>query len=333
MEKTKHMTDEEWCAIARDLYDESDGLQFPSGRSPEGTKAEIMETARKIDLYFQLEKFDAERVFHRLKRSKYKFPGKRVMWWKNRLFLKIAAVAVLVLTVASAGFFAGNSQREVNQQSGVVVDQYGNSRIQLPDGSVVTLNHDTKINYPEKFSNDIREVQIEGEAFFEVQSEADHPFVIRAGEAIIKVLGTSFNVNAYPESEKVEVVVETGKVQVTKTKTAPENAGEMILDPGDRGVLIGLSGEMLKSRNDNPNFLSWKTRNFIFTKTSLKKVIEQLNKVYRVQVKVSDPQLERLLLTAHFEGRSLDFILKVISLTHGLKIEQVDDYYILEKSS
>lgn len=333
MEKNKHITDEEWGAIAKNLYDKGDGSKLPAGLRQEEPDAEITETARKIDLYFRLRKFDAESAFDQLKHQAYRQQKKREMLWQNRSFLKIAAVVALVLIVASSGFLVGSRHGENNQPAGVVVDQYGNSRIQLSDGSVVTLNHDTKINYPDKFGSDIREVQIEGEAFFEVQPDPARPFVIHAGKATIKVLGTSFNVNAYPENEEIEVVVETGQVQVTKMETITAVDSEMILDPGDRGVLTGFGGELRKSRNDNPNFLSWKTRDFIFTKTSLKEVIEQLNKVYRVQVKASDPQLEKLLLTARFEGRSLDFILKVISLTHDLKVEQVGEYYVFQKSS
>jgi ferric-dicitrate binding protein FerR (iron transport regulator) len=333
MEKNKHITEEEWGAIAKNLYDEGNGTELPADWSREQPEAEITETAGKIDLYFRLKQFDAESAFYQLKHHTSLQQEKRLTIWKNRSFMKIAAVVTFALIVASAGFFAGSRHGENNRQAGVLVDQYGNSKILLSDGSVVTLNHDTKINYPDKFRNDTREVDIEGEAFFEVQPDPARPFVIHAGKATIEVLGTSFNVNAYPENEEVEVVVESGKVQITRMKPTTTGGSEVVLDPGDRGVLTNLSGELRKSRNENPNFLSWKTRAFIFTKTSLKEVIQQLNKVYRTEVKASDPQVEKLLLTARFEGRSLDFILKVISLTHDLKIERIDEHYVLQKSS
>lgn len=333
MEKNKHITDEEWNAIAKGLYLGEDGAELPSDWKKTREGIEIAETARKIDLYFNLKKFDAESAFHKVKHQIRSRERKFFMHRQNYPLLKVAAAVLVVLIVASAGFFAGSRHKADKQQAGVVVDQYGNSRIQLSDGSVVTLNHDTKVNYPDKFGDNTREVRIEGEAFFEVRPDPLRPFVIHAGKAAIKVLGTSFNVNAYPENENVEVVVETGKVQVTKIASAVSVADQLILDPGDRGVLAGTSGELKKSRNENPNFLSWKTRDFVFNKTSLKEVILQLNKVYQVKVKAEDPQIERLRLTARFEGRSLDFILKVISMTHGLKIIQTEEYYILQKSS
>jgi ferric-dicitrate binding protein FerR (iron transport regulator) len=350
MDKNKHITDEEWSAIARNFY-EGDSVQLPADQESEESRAEIEKTARKIDLYFRLKKFDAATAFRDLrKRALVTDASNRkqvagapdiqgpqdkksgtIMFLKKKSILKIAAVAVFALIVAGAGFLVGSRQNEVQQPAGVIVDQYGNSRIKLADGSIVTLNHDSKINYPDKFRDDIREVSIEGEGFFEVWPDPSRPFVIHAGKATIKVLGTSFNVNAYPQNENVEVVVEEGKVRVTKSSDTAGVSGEMILDPGDRGVLSGFNGEMKKTRNNNPNFLSWKTREFMFDKTSLKEVMIQLNKVYQTEVKATDPQLERLLLSARFEDRSLDFILKVISMTHDLKVEQRDNQYILKR--
>ena len=84
----------------------------------------------------------------------------------------------------------------------------------LPDGSVVALNSNSKLVFPKQFNGDTREVTIEGEAFFDVKPNPEKPFIINAGKAQIKVVGTSFNVSAYPETETLEVVVKTGKVQV-----------------------------------------------------------------------------------------------------------------------
>jgi len=333
MEKNKQITDDEWGLIAKDLYEKADGSDLPAGGKQTTPKDEIEETAVKIDLYFRLKKFDTKSAFQNVKDQVLLRQRKSSGMWRNPAFLKIAAVVIVALMIAAAGFFAGSRQVKDNRQAGVEVDQYGNSKIELPDGSVATLNHDTKINYPDKFSGNTREVQIEGEAFFEVRPDPVHPFIIRAGKATIKVLGTSFNVNAYPGNEDVEVVVETGKVQLTRMSNGTTPASEIILDPGDRGILAGHEEELKKGRNDNPNFLSWKTRDFVFNKTSLKEVIEQLNKVYQVRVKAGDPQVERLRISARFEGRSLDFILKVISMTHDLKVIQTEENYILQRSS
>ena len=332
-EKNRHITDEEWMAIAGNLYDGENNSGTDS-RSPGGMETEkIMGIAGKIDLYVKLKQFDSQNAFQKVKRQIKKPQGKPFLFSRKWSFAKIAATVFFAVMLASAGFYAGSRHWVNEKPAGAVVDKNGISRIKLADGSVVTLNHDTEINYPEKFSSDVREVDIKGEAFFEVQPDPSRPFIIHAGDATIKVLGTSFNVNAYPDNEQVEVVVETGKVQVSKSKAVMKGQDKVILDPGDKGLFLNAGGKLLKSRNDNPNFLSWKTRNFIFNKVALNEVIRQLNHVYRVQIRTEDPELDHLLLTARFEDRSLDFILQVIALTHHLNIKKGDEYYVLQKSS
>ena len=326
-EKKQHIEDGHWERIARFLYDDSHET------IPDDIPGEIAETAREVDLYYKLKQFDAAKALTKVRKKIYNHKSRLIIFYGERSFLKIAAVVVFALLVASAGFLVGSRYWGNEQSGGVVVDQYGISKITLADGSLVTLNRDTRIDYPDKFREDVRDVRIEGEAFFEVKSEPSRPFIIHAGGTTIKVLGTSFNVSAYPDREKVEVVVRTGKVQVTKSGTAVKGGNAVILDPGDKGVFINQSRELLKAKNDNPNFLSWKTRDFTFNKASLNDVIHELNNVYRVHIRIEDPETGNLFLTARFEDRTPDFILKVIALTHHLSVKKEDDCYILQKSS
>jgi transmembrane sensor len=119
----------------------------------------------------------------------------------------------------------------------------------LPDGSVVALNSNSKLVFPKQFKGDTREVTIEGEAFFDVKPNAEKPFIINAGNAQVKVVGTSFNVCAYPETETVEVVVETGKVQViSKNNELTARLNEVFLVPGEKGTLFNKSSAFWKNR-------------------------------------------------------------------------------------
>ena len=101
--------------------------------------------------------------------------------------------------------------------------------------------------------------------------------------------------------------------------------------PGDRGLYNNFSKELIKSRNDNPNFLAWKTRNIIFEKTTLKDVTSLLSKVYNVEVRTEELQIDTLRLTSRFENNTLDFVLEVIALTHDLDVETENEYYVLKK--
>ena len=149
----------------------------------------------------------------------------------------------------------------------------------LSDGSVVALNRGSKLLFPKKFKGDIREVTIVGEAFFDVVPNPEKPFIINAGNAQVKVLGTSFNVCAYPGSETVEVIVETGKVQVINTQTdLPAENREVFLTPGEKGTFYTENHLLEKTMNLDPNFLAWKTQSLVFTKVPLIDVVKSLEK-------------------------------------------------------
>ena len=147
------------------------------------------------------------------------------------------------------------------------------------------------------------------------------------------MLGTSFNVSAYPRARLVEVIVETGKVQVSNKLNVTEQTDELIRDPGDKGTLVYSSNALLKTTNQNPNFMAWKTHNLIFRATSLNEVISNLEKVYKVNIRLADPKLNGLLLTAHFNDYPLDFILKVIETTFQMETQKIDGQYILKAKS
>jgi transmembrane sensor len=210
-------------------------------------------------------------------------------------FYKYAAILVLALLVGTAGYYFGLKNQVQNVYSEVISaeKQVVNEYI-LPDGSVVALNSNSKLQFPKKFKNNVREVTITGEAFFDVVPDAEKPFIINAGKAQVKVLGTSFNVNAYPENERVEVVVETGIVQVVSTEklNTPETA-EILLNPGEKGILLNSLGKLEKGLNSDPNYLAWKTRNLLFENTPLNEVVQYLNKTYHTEIQLKGEEYEQ----------------------------------------
>ena len=107
----------------------------------------------------------------------------------------------------------------------------------------------------------------------------------------------------------------------------------LILTPGDKGTLVYSSNTLNKTTNGNPNFISWKTHNLNFKAISLKEVIEDLQNVYKVKIRLEDSKLDDLLLTAQFNNYSLDFILKVIETTFKIEVQEVDGQYILKSNS
>ncbi|HLO90593.1 MAG TPA: FecR domain-containing protein [Lentimicrobium sp.] len=232
----------------------------------------------------------------------------------------ISAVAAVMLMVIGWVSLVTNSKPEINKfATGLNISEPGN----LPDGSIVVLNSNTTLNFPSRFEKDVREVSIFGEAFFEVKPDPDKPFIIHASGLDIKVLGTSFDVQAYPGSDFIKVTVNTGKVLVypTGTPSGQEVKAGEVLTAGEIATFSQKSGIISKSVNDDLNVLSWKTGVLTFKETRLAEVFKALEEKYQVQFEIKDSTVLNKRLTARFD-QSLDDALETLSLIFNLKFEK-----------
>ncbi len=343
MKESDHIENVNWELLARFLSDEASDAEKEeverwTGQSAENlnrlkSAGDIMQKAR---LYYHTRKFDPAAAWEKLETEMNKPVGKIGMethvfhFSLRRRLMRVAASVLLALMLGFVGFYIGNRQQKTAVFTEVIsTEKQVLHGITLPDGTVVTLNCNSKLNYPARFSGKYRKVSIEGEAFFEVKPDASKPFVIHAGHAQIKVLGTSFNVSARPGDRTVEVTVESGRVQVRCPDWAQQSGGELILVPGEKGVLIYANKQLVKSVNENPNVIAWKTHDLVFEQTPLKEVVQILGNVYLTEIQLSDPALNQLLLTAHFDNQSIDFILEVIRLTFNLELSAEKGQYFL----
>jgi transmembrane sensor len=288
---------------------------------------------KNTDKFYQLKGFNTNKAWNKIhQRTVSITPSNRFIIFRKKtsaLIYKYAAILLIAILLGSAGYFLVKNQMnpvyaEVISGDGQLVNEFV-----LPDGSTVTLNSNSKLVYPEKFNNQQREVTIAGEAFFDVNPDPDRPFIINAGNARVKVLGTSFNVNAYPEAEAVEVTVKTGIVQVLCCEGEEREGDELLLNAGEKGTVFNGTRKLEKTVNTDRNYLAWKTHTLIFEKTRLAEVVQHLNKVYHTDIQLEDKEIENLLLTAQFEEKSADFILNVIRLTFDLELKQEHGIHIL----
>ncbi len=153
----------------------------------------------------------------------------------------------------------------------------------LPDGSEVSLNEETTIAYRWPFWQ--RQVNLTGEAFFEVQRRENSPFTIQSGGATTTVLGTSFNVRAYPAENKVEVAVKTGTVRL-QDRDEPEE--KVVLEAGNAGVYLENAREVIKFDTQTGNADAWKTRELNFYDAPLREVLQTLQRYYKVEIEVEN---------------------------------------------
>jgi ferric-dicitrate binding protein FerR (iron transport regulator) len=343
MKESEHIKDVNYGMLAKFLSDEASDAEIAEVESWAGQSAENQavlqngsDIMQKAGLYFHTRKFNPARAWDKVSKiTEESIPEVEtekpvpVISFRKR-WMRVAASLLLALMLGSAGFYIGIRQQKTTIFTEVVSNKEQVLQgVTLPDGTVVTLNNNSKLNYPKHFSGKYRKVSIEGEAFFEVKHDASKPFVISAGKAQIRVLGTSFNVCARPGDKTVEVTVETGKVQFGCQKLAQQPCQNLILTPGEKGIMFTSDHSMKKSLNENPNVTAWKTRDLVFHKTRLSEVILDLEKVYHTDIQLSDPSLNELILTAHFDNQPIDFIVEVIRLTFNLELSAQNGQYFL----
>lgn len=174
----------------------------------------------------------------------------------------------------------------------------------LPDGSIVTINKGSSITFDKRLRGHTREVTLEGEAFFDVTRNPDKPFIITAGEAQVKVLGTTFNIKS--SDDRTEVIVETGLVEVSKQEEKVE------LHPNEKATVMKSSQTPFKAEVEDELYNYYRTNELVCRNTPLWRLAEVLSEVYNVEIVITDPKVRALRITSTFKNQSIDNILSVI---------------------
>jgi len=199
----------------------------------------------------------------------------------------------------------------------------------LPDGSLVTLNMNSSLIYPEEFGEDIREVVLMGEAFFEVKHDPAQPFIVKTKKAGIKVLGTAFDVKAYPD-ESVEVVVNSGSVFFFRVNPQTGDTASVTLTEGMKGILCQHASQPEIDPEPDPGELFWLNQILEFRQTKLNEVIRILSSCYHVSIRLENEEIGRCKLTAGFSEEPIELILQVIADTFNLTLEKENETYVFK---
>jgi transmembrane sensor len=241
-------------------------------------------------------------------------PAPTLYIFKNtaKYISRIAAIAVLGLI---SWYFISkfNNEKQLNSENSLV-------SALLPDGSKIDLNKNTNLRYPETFKSNIREVYLDGEAFFKIARNEKKPFIVHTLMADITVLGTSFNVLTNSKGN-VEVIVESGVVSV-QTKNEEK---AIVLHKNERAEFDFGTKKLLKTENTDMNYLSWKTRKFKFSEAPLSSVFSKIEAVYDCKFEFADSSILKYKLTANYDSLELNIITKLVSETFGIKLSSKYD--------
>mgnify|MGYP002596656513 CR=1 FL=1 len=243
------------------------------------------------------------------------------------LFLRYVAIVAVILSIGWGGFrLIRSNQEKVLTYTEVHVKNGEHKRIILPDGTSVTLNAGSYLRYPREFITDVRRIEMNGEAFFEVTRDEEKPFLIHTKDADVKVLGTSFNVKAFDMDEQLTVSVQTGKVQVD----LPE--AMMRLLPDEQFVMDKTKGEFQKRNEDARLSTVWIKGGLYFNRTPIRTVVNELVRMYNRTIEfASGAEYDDYIYGEH-DNKSLEAVLKSIQYSTDIKYRIENDKIVLYKN-
>lgn len=274
-------------------------------------------------------------------------PGKgRIRKW----YWAAAAVLVVVTGLFAFGKLFNKdgkkklASREMNEVS---TRQGSKSKVQLPDGSIVWLNAGSKLTYNKEYGQQIREVTLTGEGYFDVMKMKEKPFIIHTSNIDIKVLGTVFNVRAYPEDKQTETSLIRGSIEVT-IKNRPDN--KIVLRPNDKLVV---ENELLKQVeakkivNVSPAYsvnklipnpadsavleTQWIDNKLVFRDESFAEVAVRMERWYDVNIEIKDTQLQQMRMSGNFEKETIDQALEALKIFIPFRHEQTGNKIIIHR--
>ncbi len=238
---------------------------------------------------------------------------------------KIQDEGMLILSDSAYLDYSEQTENVVGYNE-LIVPKCGEYRLRLPDGSVVVLNAESRLRFPLNFSGEKREVFLNGEACFEVAKDSLRPFIVHTTKTDVRVLGTLFNVSAYPEEGQTEITLVNGAVQV--------DAGELQekLRP-DQQLILDNQTLRARVRNvDARTYIAWTDGLFRFDAMSLEQLMLRLSRWFDISYEFKDEALKNVRFTGGFRKYdNINHIIKMIGEITNVSFNIVDNKVIIDK--
>jgi ferric-dicitrate binding protein FerR (iron transport regulator) len=247
-----------------------------------------------------------------------------------------AAAAVLVL--CGAGALVNLYHKGSSEPTASLMEKHNakgtKSIIQLPDGSRIWLNADSRLRYPEEFKGGAREVFLNGEAFFDVARSKDHPFIIHLATGTIRVLGTSFNVRAYDNENVVETSVATGRIAfIPKYRGTHKNQDTVYLAPDHKASFTFTRDELSTSATSSVEDKAWTEGKLIFRGLTMEQIGVELERNFGKKVVFVDNGPKEFVFTGSFENNSLDEIMYYLTRTKNFSYKITNTELLISASA
>lgn len=265
-------------------------------------------------------KVDMEKALASVSRKMSKAPS-HVTWftWVQRA----AAILFIPLLIAFAIQNFTPSPTEVAQMIEVKTNPGMTTTVDLPDGTKVYLNSESSLTYPSFFSKDKRDVKLTGEAFFEVQKDPEHRFIVSGPHHTqIEVLGTSFNVEAFERDSFISTTLVEGKVRFAYQKNRQPATVDM--KPGQKLMYDTTSSQVRLVQTSGETETAWKDGKIIFQATPLPEALRMLEKRFNVTFVLSNNRLRGEAFNGSFTNQRLERILEIFKISSNIKWRYLD---------
>jgi len=228
--------------------------------------------------------------------------------------MKVAAAIAIPVLLASTIYLLTERNANQHQQAelmNVSVAKGDKATVNLPDGSTVTLNSESKLYYPSNFNTKERWIKLEGEAYFHVQKSQGRTFTVKTSSLNVKVLGTTFNVSAYGDEPVHSVVLVNGSVEVNAFGKQAQ-----VIKPNEMYAFATHTGKASVSEVDTYSYTGWRDGILSFDSEPVANVLDKVSRQFSVEFKYDPKQFRNDRLTGKLDlNDGVDNVLKVISLT------------------
>ncbi|WP_288206465.1 FecR domain-containing protein [uncultured Parabacteroides sp.] len=245
---------------------------------------------------------------------------------KKRLnvFSRVAVILILVFSVTFGLLKVLDRPSPQITYTEKRSDKGEKKNILLADGTKIILNSDTKLRIPSDFNQEERVIEMEGEGFFDVTPNPDKPFIIKSGEAQVKVLGTSFNFKSYKEDDFIKLTVSTGKVRVN----VADQDLQLSVSPNEHLSVNKVDGNVSKETIQENNYIKWIQGSLYFNKEPIREVIKTINRTYNRKVILQCKHCDYKITGTH-DNKSIEAVIEAICFTTGLHSRQEGDNIII----
>lgn len=266
-------------------------------------------------------------------------------WRKYATWAAAAAILVCTATWFLSSRMGGPGA--VTSPSEVLVKNGSKTRVLLPDGTTVWLNAGSKLTYGRDFGGTSREVDLAGEGFFDVAKDPERPFIIRTSRMNIRVLGTRFNLRAYPNDHSAEAALIQGSIEVSLSSRPQER---FVLKPNEKIVvrdsdtaqpgapqpvrepIMAIRHLQYEPADSSLAETSWMDNKLVFTDETFAEVALKMERWYNIPIRFSDPETARLRFTGSFEKESVEQALRAMSITAPFRYNIQDNEIIISRN-